>query len=101
VLSALGDTSWHVRVAVRNLLKVAPLANITCLHATIQALLSTMQRYPYDTDDTFSCLKFVGERHGNFCEFLLEDLLHIDSRFMTVEPHPDDLNCTITTDHLY
>jgi integrator complex subunit 4 len=102
VLSALEDTSPSVRSAVRNLLKVASVSNITCLHATIQALLSNISRYPQDVDSTFACLKCVGARHGTFTgnvntilsnslEFLIEELLHIDPRFMTVEPHPDDI----------
>ena len=66
VLSALDDTESSVRIAVRNLLKVTTMINITCLHASIHALLNNLHRYPFDCDTIFSCLKALGERHASF-----------------------------------
>eukprot|EP01119_Soliformovum_irregulare_P018108 TRINITY_DN5496_c0_g1_i3.p1 TRINITY_DN5496_c0_g1~~TRINITY_DN5496_c0_g1_i3.p1 ORF type:complete len:936 (-),score=298.92 TRINITY_DN5496_c0_g1_i3:291-2894(-) len=91
VLSTVQDSSSHVRVSLHQLLKTTVMTSITCLHATTSALLANLTRYPKDVDTTFEALKSLGERHSSYTEFIIEDLLRIDSRFLTQEYHPDDV----------
>lgn len=141
ILSSLQDNNRIVRLATLHLIKDIPLQNITCLLATIHALLTNMSRrynrFSYSNVDssyssfgnssniinnisnwnsgdvatemnsgieasessifsaeieyTFRSLQHIGKEHGTFVEYLIEELLEIDTRFMSQERHLDDL----------
>eukprot|EP00026_Physarum_polycephalum_P002165 Phypoly_transcript_02170.p1 GENE.Phypoly_transcript_02170~~Phypoly_transcript_02170.p1 ORF type:complete len:966 (+),score=91.89 Phypoly_transcript_02170:35-2932(+) len=95
VLAVLEDAGVEVRMATHKLLGHTKLSNITCLHASVQALIHNMIKYPQDRESIMLCLRELGKRHPSFTEFIVEDLLHIDPRFISVEPNMDDLsyNC--------
>ncbi|KAL6060050.1 Integrator complex subunit 4 [Balamuthia mandrillaris] len=95
ILAVLEEASAKIREAVHHLLATIKVSNITCLLATVQALLANFQRYPDDQLSILHCLKSLGKHHGNFAEFLVEDILHLyrgmDMRFLAVEPHTNDV----------
>eukprot|EP01105_Mastigella_eilhardi_P016927 TRINITY_DN3883_c0_g1_i4.p1 TRINITY_DN3883_c0_g1~~TRINITY_DN3883_c0_g1_i4.p1 ORF type:complete len:576 (+),score=150.30 TRINITY_DN3883_c0_g1_i4:1267-2994(+) len=91
VLAVLDDTSVAVRHAAHQLLGCIPLANVTCLLATIQALMTYLRAHTEDQDSVFTCLKQLAVRHAAFTEFIVNDLLRIDARFAGVEPSTEDI----------
>eukprot|EP01103_Thecamoeba_quadrilineata_P007379 TRINITY_DN17265_c0_g1_i1.p1 TRINITY_DN17265_c0_g1~~TRINITY_DN17265_c0_g1_i1.p1 ORF type:complete len:623 (-),score=90.87 TRINITY_DN17265_c0_g1_i1:19-1887(-) len=90
VLAILEDSSRTIRHPVHNLLSSISLSNAQCVYATIHALLVNLQRYPEDLYSIFSCFKNIGANHKSFTEFLVEDLLRIDPKFLSTEPNVDD-----------
>lgn len=61
MLSVLGDSSPAVRESVRALLSNTPQWNVTCLHATITALLFHLSTYPQDLLLNYRTLQKIGE----------------------------------------
>lgn len=90
VLAILEDASSEVRQATRALLGATKMANIACVHASIQAMLANLARNPQDRDDIFATLARLGEHHAVFAEFIVEDLLRTRTPFLTKEPIADE-----------
>ncbi|EGG23280.1 HEAT repeat-containing protein [Cavenderia fasciculata] len=90
ILASLDNSSQAERQAIHRLLTTIHLTNFSCLHATVQALLVNLQKYPRDMYSIFECLYKVATKN-QFTEFIAEDLLRIDSKFASVEPNMDDI----------
>ncbi|KYQ94478.1 HEAT repeat-containing protein [Tieghemostelium lacteum] len=90
ILANLESSSHEERHALHKLLTNINLPNFSCLHATIQALLMNLSKYPRDVFSVFECLCKIGSKNI-FTEFIVDDLLRIDPKFASVEPNMDDI----------
>jgi len=90
VLSVLGDSSPAVRDSVRALLSSTPQLNVTCLHATITALLFHLSTYPQDLLHNYRTLQRIGDLNPELIELIVDDLLRYDRKFLLREPNLED-----------
>ncbi|GAM27453.1 hypothetical protein SAMD00019534_106290 [Acytostelium subglobosum LB1] len=90
ILASLENSSSAERQAVHRLLTSIHVSNFSCLHATVQALLINLQKYPRDLYSIFECLSKLGSKNTS-TEFIVEDLLKLDNKFASVEPNMDDI----------
>eukprot|EP00727_Mastigamoeba_balamuthi_P006284 m51a1_g2276 hypothetical protein (869) ;mRNA; f:373687-376901 len=90
VLSVLGEAAPAVRVAVHGMLAGVALPNATCTHATIQALLGSLTRWPEDKPSVFSSLSNLGKNHPKHIAEIIKDLFQLDPRFTPVEANADN-----------
>eukprot|EP01091_Cochliopodium_minus_P011548 TRINITY_DN3302_c0_g1_i1.p1 TRINITY_DN3302_c0_g1~~TRINITY_DN3302_c0_g1_i1.p1 ORF type:complete len:1024 (+),score=285.45 TRINITY_DN3302_c0_g1_i1:266-3073(+) len=90
VLYLLEDSSQRVRFAIHNLLGCIQQSDALCLSQTVTSMLDSIKRYPEDQNSVFESLVKMGRLHGNFTQFVLEDLLQIDTKFMLTEKHVHD-----------
>lgn len=73
------------------LLSKTKLENIQLVHSTIRGLLINFSRYPQDRNLILNTLKSIGENHFVEIEFIIEDLLVLDSKFLSREANIQDI----------
>eukprot|EP00002_Diphylleia_rotans_P012220 TRINITY_DN238_c0_g6_i1.p1 TRINITY_DN238_c0_g6~~TRINITY_DN238_c0_g6_i1.p1 ORF type:complete len:921 (-),score=202.65 TRINITY_DN238_c0_g6_i1:2125-4887(-) len=95
-LGVLEDYNDEIRYSMHELLGCIHLANTNSLHASVKALHANIRKYPQDTMEIYRCFKLLGKHHGSFSELLVEELLGVDSTFLTQEPKVDDAVYTAT-----
>ena len=64
-------------------------------------MLDSIKRYPEDQNSVFESLVKMGKLHGDFTQFVLEDLLQIDQKFMLTEKHVSDQTCKKKIDFFF
>ena len=77
---------------MHHLLQSIRFCNIQCTHGTIQALLANYRRTPQDLTEIFFALHGIGRNHANFVEYLVEDLLKLDHKFIAIEAKVTDIH---------
>eukprot|EP00698_Gefionella_okellyi_P020826 TRINITY_DN6619_c0_g1_i1.p1 TRINITY_DN6619_c0_g1~~TRINITY_DN6619_c0_g1_i1.p1 ORF type:complete len:788 (+),score=179.67 TRINITY_DN6619_c0_g1_i1:42-2366(+) len=90
-LSALDDQSVDVRTAVHEFLGATRLSSTSAVHQAILALIAAIKRCPSDESTILQALRDLGRRHAAMCEFLTNEVLKIDTNFMTAELTLDDM----------
>ncbi|KAG0452435.1 hypothetical protein HPP92_025099 [Vanilla planifolia] len=65
-LSLLNDTSASIRYATRKLLRLLKLPKLQIFKATINSLLTNLERHPEEEEDIFFILFCIGIHHAKF-----------------------------------
>ncbi|KAG9305653.1 hypothetical protein G9A89_022575 [Geosiphon pyriformis] len=88
-LSVLDDADKKVREATHQMLGVARLKTRDLFPKLMEALLSSMERYPIDRLSIYRCFGQFGKNHGDYIEHFIPSFFNMEPNFAPKEIQAD------------